>query len=211
MVPVLLATVAGWSACLLGDLIAVVRVCAAARRMRRGFAARRAGVDYGVGPSEWVRPVPASSPYRAQDSLEIQAVGSPRAAAALLGETFCIKAFAALILPALVATCDVHPWAQCCRGRDLGTTKTACDSLRQATVTWRTLHPGEDCPTVKQLRQDNALERNFVTKDAWGNPFKLTCQSDQIVCTTAGPDKREGTEDDVIRPQPEATIETPAR
>jgi general secretion pathway protein G len=86
---------------------------------------------------------------------------------------------------------------------DIGTARTACDTVRQATVTWRTLHPGEDCPTVQQLLQDKALDRGFVSKDAWGNPFKLTCETDEITCTTAGPDKKEGTEDDIIRPPPD--------
>ena len=89
------------------------------------------------------------------------------------------------------------------KSADIGTARTACDTVRQATVQWKAVHPGEDCPTVDQLRQDKALDRGFVMKDAWGNPFKLTCESDEIICTTAGPDKKEGTEDDIIRPAPD--------
>jgi general secretion pathway protein G len=89
------------------------------------------------------------------------------------------------------------------KNADVGTARTACDTIRSATVQWKTLHPGEDCPTVDQLRQDKALEKGFTVKDAWGNPFKLTCESDDIICTTAGPDKKEGTEDDIIRPPPD--------
>jgi hypothetical protein len=143
---------------------------------------------------------------------EIQAVGSPKAAAALLTETFCIKAFLGLILGAFFATCDLRlRCPHCCRLSGVGTARTACDTIRQATVTWKTVHPADGCPTVEQLRMDKALDRDFFMKDAWGNPFKLTCATDETVCTTAGPDKREGTEDDIIRPPPEPMTQAPAR
>jgi general secretion pathway protein G len=86
---------------------------------------------------------------------------------------------------------------------DIGTAKTACSSIRSATTMWKQAHPGEDCPTLEQLRHDKNLDRGFVTKDAWGNTYKLTCESDDIICTTAGPDKKEGTEDDIIVPAPD--------
>src|SRR5580693_7806826 len=83
---------------------------------------------------------------------------------------------------------------------DIGTAKTACTSVRSATLLWRDSHPSEDCPTVDQLRQEKFLDTGFSVKDAWGNPFKLACETDEIVCTTAGPDRKEGTEDDIRVP-----------
>ena len=56
---------------------------------------------------------------------------------------------------------------------------------------------------MEQLRQEKVLDKGFVTKDSWGNPFKIACESDEITCTTAGPDKKEGTEDDIIVPAPD--------
>jgi hypothetical protein len=52
------------------------------------------------------------------------------------------------------------------------------------------------CPTLDQLRGDKLLDRGFSLKD-------LRCEDDEIVCTTAGPDRREGTKDDVVMPPPE--------
>jgi general secretion pathway protein G len=83
---------------------------------------------------------------------------------------------------------------------DIGTAKTACSSIRSATLLWKNSHPSEDCPTVDQLRQEKFLDTGFSTKDAWGNPFKLTCESDEIICETSGPDRKEGTEDDIRVP-----------
>lgn len=86
---------------------------------------------------------------------------------------------------------------------DVGTTNTACNTARQATIIWKTAHPGDDCPTIEQLKSEGQLERSFSAKDPWGNPFKLTCDTDDINCTTAGPDRKEGTEDDIRQPPPD--------
>ncbi len=87
---------------------------------------------------------------------------------------------------------------------DIGTAKTACNTIRSATLVWKQKHPSEDCPTVDQHKQEKNLERGFYAKDAWGTLFKLSCDSDEITCTTSGPDRKEGTEDDIIVPAPEA-------
>ncbi len=83
---------------------------------------------------------------------------------------------------------------------DVGTTNTACNTARQATIIWKTGHPGDDCPTIEQLKQEGQLEKSFSSKDPWGNTFKLACDSDDIDCTTAGPARKEGTEDDIRQP-----------
>ena len=86
---------------------------------------------------------------------------------------------------------------------DIGTAKTACNSVKSATLLWKNAHPDQDCPTVEQLKTERFLDRGFVPKDSWGNPYKISCDVDEITCSTAGPDRKEGTEDDIIVPQPE--------
>jgi general secretion pathway protein G len=86
---------------------------------------------------------------------------------------------------------------------DIGTARTACNSVRSATLLWKNSHPSEDCPTIEQLKHEKLLDSGFSVKDAWGNPFKLACEADELVCTTAGPDRKEGTEDDIRVPPPE--------
>ncbi len=83
---------------------------------------------------------------------------------------------------------------------DVGTTNTACNSVRSATILWKNSHPGDDCPTVEALKSEGLLERGFSSKDPWGNAFRLTCDVDEITCMTNGPDHKEGTDDDIHVP-----------
>jgi general secretion pathway protein G len=83
--------------------------------------------------------------------------------------------------------------------------KTACSTARQATMQWKAVHPSEDCPTVDQLKTEKDLDTGFNLKDPWGSPYKLSCDADEITCTSAGPDRKEGTDDDIRVPQ----VDTP--
>jgi prepilin-type N-terminal cleavage/methylation domain-containing protein len=83
--------------------------------------------------------------------------------------------------------------------------QTACDNIRSQTVVYKTTHTGEDCPTVDQLKQSGELDKGFNVKDPWGQPYKLSCEADDITCTSTGPDKKEGTDDDIIRPAPDSS------
>jgi general secretion pathway protein G len=91
------------------------------------------------------------------------------------------------------------------KSADLKLAKTACNTIRDATITWKAIHAGEDCPTIDQLRKEKVLDTGFSVKDPWGGLFKITCDSDEITCTSPGPDRKEGTEDDTHVPQ----LETP--
>jgi general secretion pathway protein G len=84
---------------------------------------------------------------------------------------------------------------------DIGTTSTACNTARGATVMWKNSHTGDECPTIEQLKQEKFLGSDFSVKDPWGNPLKLACDTDEITCTTAGPDRKEGTDDDIHVPK----------
>jgi general secretion pathway protein G len=90
---------------------------------------------------------------------------------------------------------------------NMGAAATACDTIRQATIQWKAVHPTEDCPTVEQLKTDRDLDTGFSLKDPWGSAYKLNCDSDEITCTSPGPDRKEGTEDDIHRPK----LDTPEK
>jgi hypothetical protein len=78
--------------------------------------------------------------------------------------------------------------------------RMACFTARGATVMWRSQHPHDGCPTVAQLKQDKLLGDAFNEKDPWGNAINLSCEEDDIVCETDGPDQKHGTPDDVRVP-----------
>lgn len=84
---------------------------------------------------------------------------------------------------------------------DIGTTTTACNTARNQVVVWRGAHPADDCPTVEQLKKEKFLGGDFNVKDPWGNPLKLSCDSDEVSCSSAGPDRKEGTDDDIHVPK----------
>ena len=87
----------------------------------------------------------------------------------------------------------------------IGAAQTACNTVRSATIQWKAVHPGDDCPTVEQLKKEKFLDTGFNLKDPWNTSYKLACDADEITCTSAGPDRKEGTEDDIHVPQ----VETP--
>ena len=84
---------------------------------------------------------------------------------------------------------------------DIGTTATACNTARSAVAMWKSAHPGDDCPTIDQLKKEKFLGSDFNVKDPWNNPIKLACDSDDVTCSSAGPDKKEGTDDDIHVPK----------
>ena len=94
-------------------------------------------------------------------------------------------------------------------GADIGTTKTACNSVKSVALLWKGWHPDLDCPTVEQLKNENFLDTGFAPTDAWGNAFRIACATEDVTCSTAGPDRTEGTQDDIIVPTPESTVSTP--
>ena len=91
------------------------------------------------------------------------------------------------------------------KSANVGAAKTACSTIRQATMQWKAINPGSDCATVEQLKTEKDLDTSFSLKDPWGNLYKVSCDQDEISCTSAGPDRKEGTEDDIHVPQ----VDTP--
>lgn len=55
-----------------------------------------------------------------------------------------------------------------------------------------------DCPTVQTLIADKELDSAGDTKDPWGGEFTIKCDGDDITVSSPGPDKKDGTQDDVV-------------
>jgi general secretion pathway protein G len=88
---------------------------------------------------------------------------------------------------------------------NVGAAKTACSTIRQATMQWKAVNPASDCATVDQLKAEKDLDTGFSLKDPWGGLYKVSCDADEITCTSPGPDRKEGTEDDIHVPQIDTT------
>jgi general secretion pathway protein G len=49
--------------------------------------------------------------------------------------------------------------------------------------------------------QDKEIDSASKTDDAWGVAFKINCTDDDVTVSSAGPDKKEGTADDIVVPK----------
>ncbi len=83
------------------------------------------------------------------------------------------------------------------------TTKQSALALRTAAMGHRMQHPGDDCPTVDVLAKTEAIDPATRARDAWDQPFEVSCDERGAVrVASPGPDKKLGTQDEVIVPDP---------
>jgi general secretion pathway protein G len=84
----------------------------------------------------------------------------------------------------------------------------------QAKIDARTIHPVAEkyrvdhpgvCPTVEQLRAEKELSAASKITDPWDTPYKIICGDEDVIVLSAGPDKREGSPDDIRIPEAAAT------
>jgi len=91
------------------------------------------------------------------------------------------------------------------RESQIKTTETSARELRRAVEVWRGGHATEECPTSQMLLQERIVDTASKLTDAWDQPFKIVCDGDETIVSSAGPDKKEGTKDDIrIPPAPAA-------
>lgn len=83
------------------------------------------------------------------------------------------------------------------------TTRQNALRIRSAVVMFRMNYAGDECPTVPVLVKSQILDEASKQVDAWEHPFVVTCAEDgSIKVSSAGPDGRIGTEDDIVAPAP---------
>jgi general secretion pathway protein G len=83
------------------------------------------------------------------------------------------------------------------------TTQNAME-LRRISATFLADH-SDQCPTPEALKAAKAVDSAAKTTDAWDSPFKIICgDDDEIYVVSFGPDKKEGTKDDIRVPAAEA-------
>lgn len=86
------------------------------------------------------------------------------------------------------------------RKAGIDTATTNAFQIRHAANRWRAMRGGSDCPTVSQLVQDKEIDSASKIDDPWGSPYKIQCTEDETVVSSPGPDKKEGTPDDISVP-----------
>jgi general secretion pathway protein G len=76
------------------------------------------------------------------------------------------------------------------------------NSVRLACGHWRSLHDEAICPTLTRLVEDGVLDEGSARADPWGTPYRIVCDDLRTTVLSFGPDKREGTQDDIRAPEP---------
>ncbi|HEY1959652.1 MAG TPA: type II secretion system protein [Polyangiaceae bacterium] len=77
--------------------------------------------------------------------------------------------------------------------------KNSLKALHAVAEAWRANH-GTDCPTPQLLKEQKELSASSDTNDPWGDPYKIQCDDDNTTVISFGPDKKEGTQDDIKFP-----------
>jgi prepilin-type N-terminal cleavage/methylation domain-containing protein len=81
-------------------------------------------------------------------------------------------------------------------------TRANAETLRSAVKLWWSLSSDTStCPTVPMLLADGAVDRGkYVKEDAWGKPWRITCDERDATILSTGPDGLPDTEDDIRVP-----------
>jgi general secretion pathway protein G len=128
--------------------------------------------------------------------LERHARGAARAA--MRGVTL-VEVLIVVAIMSLIATTVVVAVIPKFRQAQIDTALNSAREIRGAVTRWRA-RGGDQCPTVAQLVSDKEIDTASKTDDPWGSAFKIICTEDEVVVTSPGPDKKEGSQDDLSVP-----------
>lgn len=89
----------------------------------------------------------------------------------------------------------------------ISTAKTSAQVLRRAIQDWQRVNNEVTCPSESELIQGKHLDTGANTDDPWGMQWKFECTEDDVFVHSAGPDKKDGTTDDIVVPKQRAEAE----
>jgi general secretion pathway protein G len=82
----------------------------------------------------------------------------------------------------------------------VSTAKTSAQVLRRAIQDWQRVNNEITCPSESELIQGKHLDSSSNADDPWGMPWKFVCTEDDVFVQSTGPDKKDGTTDDISVP-----------
>lgn len=108
----------------------------------------------------------------------------------------------------VVAIASCNPPAQGARGAEpkaaeddgaTARTRTQLDRIATGTNLWRSRRKEKGaCPaSVDDVKAGRALDPFVESSDAWGQPVRITCTTEETTVVSAGPDGQPGTPDDL--------------
>jgi general secretion pathway protein G len=82
----------------------------------------------------------------------------------------------------------------------IGIATTGARQLHASAEQWFLTHGDGECPTVSRMVDDGLISETASTNDPWGKPFRIACEAGKIRVLSSGPDRKDGTEDDIRMP-----------
>ena len=83
------------------------------------------------------------------------------------------------------------------RGAQIDAARTDCLEIRKVAIQYRALKNAGECPTVQELISEKELDAEGGAVDPWDEPYTIACEGDDVAVFSTGPDKQQGTEDDI--------------
>jgi len=68
--------------------------------------------------------------------------------------------------------------------------------IQTAAKAFRAQH-ANGCPTLSSLQEEELLSHSVRSDDAWGNRFRIRCDDGEITVSSAGPDGKNNSADDI--------------
>jgi general secretion pathway protein G len=111
-----------------------------------------------------------------------------------------VEVLIVVAIMSLIATTVVVAVIPKFRGAQVDIAGQSAREIRNAVTRYRA-RGTETCPTVAQLQSEKEIDQASKADDPWGSPFKIECAEDEVYVMSLGPDKKEGTADDISVPK----------
>lgn len=79
--------------------------------------------------------------------------------------------------------------------------QTRARILRSAVQSWQTGNSSMGCPNFAQLNSTGYIDPAQSVMDPWGTEYGISCVDDEVIVSSAGPDRRWDTLDDTSIPR----------
>jgi general secretion pathway protein G len=128
------------------------------------------------------------------------AVVGGRAVRALQRGVTLVEVLIVVAIMSLIATTVVVAVIPKFKDAQIQTAGQSAREIRNAVTRYRS-RGTDQCPTVTQLVSEKEIDSASKLDDPWGSAFKIECADDEIYVTSLGPDKKEGSPDDIVIPK----------
>ena len=155
-------------------------------------------------------PLPRCEPAEGRATLESSPfVGALRRARRRRGQAgvTLVEVLIVVAIMALLASGVTFAILPKYKEAQVSTAKTSAQVMRRAIQDWQRVNNEYTCPTVSQLVEGKHIDTGAELDDPWGMPWVLSCTDDEVFVQSNGPDKKQGTTDDISVPKLRADTE----